>query len=268
MTEINIHFEKIKIGFLHYLFTLKKPIKNEDAIKECVKQYHLEENIIKNVFNDLIFHKLIKVSKSNKISLAKNGINYVKWLNMEAICVHYRGAFIHTMTLLESLIDDIIAFYFCPKSEIKRKHLKSVFLSTERVTLFVKYQLVSFIFQNNFQEFNIKYNFKSKGGKQKHPPSLDKRVNDIIEIRNKLAHRTFKIDKKTIRDFDGETVFLDAEVGKEGKIIKADLSIKINNQTNNESAKEVGEISNILIELLNLIKKMKDSKQSVQPSTE
>lgn len=142
--------------------------------------------------------------------------------NMTDKCEFYRGKFIHQMTELEGFFDDIISIYFCPKEERKREELLYVLLSTEKMTLHGKYQLVSFIMHRYFQEFYDEHSPKPTKEQKNNPPkSLDNKVEDLIKLRNKFAHRRF--NHEIGKAYDEGNLHLDTKVGRDGKIKPSEL---------------------------------------------
>ncbi len=140
----------------------------------------------------------------------------------------FRGAFIHSVTLLETQIDEILTLYFCPKEPLKREELLYALLSTEKMTLFSKYQLLSFIMHRHYKKYYEKHSPQplKKNKNEIPPPSLDTRVLDVIELRNKFAHRKIIKSFGNTINFDGDNIALDLKKsGKNGEFKKAELKL-------------------------------------------
>ena len=101
---------------------------------------------------------------------------------MNEMCRHYRGAFIHTATHIESTINIILSNYFCGHDLKKRKEIFYSVFNSERITLAHKIQVVQFIYRNHFKEFDKKYNlsilqeFKSRSKHEKKNPNAKKPI--------------------------------------------------------------------------------------------
>ena len=178
-----------------------------------------------------------------------------KFEQMNDLCVAYRGAYIHLATRIEQMINKFLADYFCGHDQTKNEEILYGLFFSERVSMGHKVQLLQFIISNHFKEiqkkFNedplIKYNNLPKAEK-KHlpkPPTLNTHLNEMIEVRNKFAHRPFLQTDNDIVCFDGENIALDIKQIKDGvwKDNKLDLSKK--------KTKEFQENINIILIAMN-----------------
>ena len=190
-----------------------------------------------------------------------------KFMQMQRDCAFFRGSFIHYMTIMEMVIDNTLIEYFCPDSDERQMELRLVLFDTEKSTLAQKYKMLSFIFQRHYNEFNEKYNFKPKNKKRKkyHEDSLDKKVADLIELRNIFAHRKLYIGENSVANYDGKALYLDALVASKGELIPDKLLL--NDEFNKIHSERIAEVNNILFELYQLVsKKRKGDQEAVPPS--
>lgn len=184
-----------------------------------------------------------------------------KVLEMYEKCASYRGTFIHRVTDLEIQIDEILTDYFVIDNEIKKDEFMHLLLTTERTSLSGKYGIVSFIMNNHYQDF---YNKKSeelinediKNGKNA-PPELDKRVNDMISLRNKFAHRKFITTwGDALTYLEEEKIFLDTRAVKKGILDKNQIALS--DKIILDYCNQIDGMIEIFKELKELIKKEKE----------
>lgn len=103
-----------------------------------------------------------------------------------------RGVIIHFMTLIEDLIDDFLALYFCGYDNSKKQdEFMRLMLLKSGVSLQLKVTTLNYIIINNFEEHERQY------------PLLRKDLIDIVEIRNIFAHTKYRPDL-TGKDSNGK----------------------------------------------------------------
>lgn len=192
-------------------------------------------------------------------------IQLTKYREMIKRSAHYRGMILHTMSILEEYIDEIIANHFCSDAD-KIHELKWVMLASEKVTLQNKFNLVVFIYEKHYPDFFNKYDVNPHGkrnnaNKNEYDEfkSFNTRVSNMISLRNKIAHRKYNpLNLEEIDTYSGSINFK-IPVGKSGKIEESDLII--NNETINVFADGGIIIENTFKELLKLVKNAKDKQQ-------
>src|SRR5436190_23604291 len=82
---------------------------------------------------------------------------YENFLKLEDACKRFRGEYIHAVTTLESIFEQIISVYFCGANGIKSDELTYVLLSTERVTLQTKVQVAFFLTHRYYKNIYNQY---------------------------------------------------------------------------------------------------------------
>ena len=113
------------------------------------------------------------------------------------LAFHRRGVIINQTIMLERIIDDIIANYFCGQTK-KKMELLELIISTNRMIFENKMQILKFILKNNNPTF-LKENEKA----------VSDILNIIIPERNIFAHYWLETSKK-LTDYlkDQKTVFI------------------------------------------------------------
>lgn len=179
--------------------------------------------------------------------------------SMDETCAIYRGQFIHEATLLETQIDEILVEYFCSGDYTKKEELMYLFFYNERgVNFMVKYQALSFIMHRYFKSFYNIHTIKNENYKKKQNESkyftIDSRIELIIGLRNKFAHRKIiKSFQKSIT-FDGDKVMLDiGSTNKKSQRIDSE-SLELNRNKLMEYKKEIKSLRLVLGQFYILIK--------------
>jgi len=101
-----------------------------------------------------------------------------------------RGKLISHIIFLERCIDEYIVKYFCNEEE-KRLELMRVIISTKKITLDSKKEVLLYLIKNYAPELKKEY------------PTLNADLTDIIEERNRLAHYVLSATKEEIENYDG-----------------------------------------------------------------
>ncbi len=184
-----------------------------------------------------------------------------KVLEMFEKCASYRGTFIHKVTDLEIEIDEILMDYFVDKNETKRDEFMHTLLTTERVSLNGKYGIVSFIMHNHFEDFYNTHTKRLIAEDKKNgnasPPHLDNRIQDMISLRNKFAHRKFITNwGQALTYVMDEKISLDIRAIKKGVLDKSELPL--DSKIMADYCNQIDEMIRILTELKELIKKEKE----------
>jgi len=165
---------------------------------------------------------------------------------MKEMCVKYRGQYIEFVAMMESVIDEIIVEHFCGGDAVKKDELMHVILVTDKITLMSKWLIVKFIYEAYFPEINKWFNTANKSEK-----TMYNTVIEIIQNRNKIAHRIYKPTEEEILAFDGITINLDKKEESKGSIINKPLLLSEN------IMKELGESMSVLfVNLIDLKKEI------------
>ena len=175
---------------------------------------------------------------------------------VEKACKDFRGEFIHAITDMECLIDHIIAMHFCNGDKEKITEMLCVLLTTDRITLQSKVQVMFFIIHKYYKNiYNINSPVNPKKGNYQ-TKKLEGRLEDLITLRNKFAHRQFSFTVEQVMNYDefAQEISLNALVGKGGAII--DKLLPLNKKIMSNWLKEILEINQILIRVDMAIKGM------------
>lgn len=108
----------------------------------------------------------------------------LEYQNYTELAFHRRGVIINQTIMLERIIDDIIANYFCGQTK-KKIELLELIISTNRMIFENKIQVLKFILKNN----NIAFLTENE-------KAFSEILNLIIPERNIFAHYWLETSKK------------------------------------------------------------------------
>lgn len=180
---------------------------------------------------------------------------------MAKLCMDYRGKIIHSMTIVEDYIDDVLSLHFC-SAEIKRVEFKFSILSSEAMNLKKKWNICFNLLRLHYpilleyidKSANLTFTTAKPNGN-----SLNKRIDQLIELRNVFAHRKFYATEQQIRDFDGKTIQLKVPKIKEGTwSTEHHLPLTLTPEYMDEMISEAGVILLMLEKMVPFIKAGKD----------
>ncbi|MCV9387322.1 hypothetical protein [Reichenbachiella ulvae] len=127
--------------------------------------------------------------------------------NMADLCSKYRGIIIHETIFIETGIDLLISGYFTNNDKIRSEDLHILIAhKSSGISFSSKFQILSYLLNTHFIDF-----------KKKHPKFL-KSLDDLMNIRNKVAHRRMLVPEKII-DFDNDTIHLYWSSTKKGRFV-------------------------------------------------
>lgn len=137
------------------------------------------------------------------------------YLKIRQDCIHYRGRYIDEAIIMELIIDDVLANYFC-KNEKVEEVLSAVF-NTEFLALGAKEKILqSILLKPIFKSFWKKYN------------TIVTDIGYVRKYRNVLAHSKLIILEETLENYDNDLLPLrGTENGKQKK-----LNIKLSDLDN------------------------------------
>jgi hypothetical protein len=154
--------------------------------------------------------------------------------NVIAFDTDVRGTYLFKSTWIETLLNQIISYYFCSDDKIKRNQILSILIHdlnfSNKIRVFLN------IMKSNYYEINKKH------------PELKKDLEQVRDWRNKFAHCMLDTTVEYIKKNTGKIRY---EFYSDGK--KQYLEI-----TENSIHKKISEIENLqftLLEILQIISK-------------
>ncbi len=124
---------------------------------------------------------------------------------MEERCILFRGRIVHRAIDVETAIELFISTFFCHDKQRQRDFWGLIATATDRVSFNSKAGILGFILKQYYPEFLVKY------------PRYLEALNNLIEIRNIVAHRKLDLSDERIEKYDGNKIYIKWTTTKRGK---------------------------------------------------
>jgi hypothetical protein len=132
-----------------------------------------------------------------------------------------RSHIIYEAISIEGIIDQIIAWHFCP-DEAKHVWFQSLLFREGEVGFSKKIRILKKLLRDCYPDLFEKV------------PGLINKLDDIRDLRNKFAHSELVLDENKVREADGKGVFLESV--KDGKVDQEFVSIERANKIVNDNS--------------------------------
>lgn len=162
----------------------------------------------------------------------------IKYEKMNQLCIYYRGVIIHKIIELEWAIEVLITNYYCTDERKASEMFHSVVARYKLGLSFDSKTAILAYIVHGCPEFSNKSGYL-------------KEIGEMQNIRNIVAHRKIVCTDKAIKDFDGDTLYIQWVTTGKGKL--EPLNESFNRAKINKWGNQIDELTGRTQELMKLL---------------